>query len=162
MIKNSTIGKFTSIGSNVNICIGGHPTNLVSTHPAFYSNNKAFNTYSDDVYFDEYTKSEIGNDVWIGSNSTVMNNITIGDGAIIAYGAVVTKNVLPYSIVGGIPAKHIKFRFDEEIIIRLLEIKWWELSEDFLKQHFKLFHNPVDFIDFYDKNKAYIESFRNN
>ena len=159
-IQNTSIGKYTSIGSNVNICIGGHPTDLVTTHPAFYSNNKAFETYSDATYFDEYKKSKIGNDVWIGSNSTILNSVTVGDGAIIAYGAIVTKDVPPYSIVGGIPAKHIKYRFKEETIKRLLEIKWWELKDSFLKQHFKLFHNPDEFIKYYDNNIPYVEQFR--
>lgn len=160
-IRNAIIGKYTCIGSNVNICIAEHPTNLVSVHPAFYSNDKAFETFSDNNYFEEYEKIFIGNDVWIGSKSTIMNGVNIGDGAIIAYGAVVTKDVLPYSIVGGIPAKHLKFRFGEETINKLLEIKWWELNESFLRKHFKLFHNPDEFIKFYNLNQAHIESFRN-
>lgn len=159
-IQNATIGKYSSIGAEVYIGIGSHPTNLVSTHPAFYSNNKAFETYSDDMYFEEYRKCMIGNDVWIGSRCTILNNIMIGDGAIVAYGAVVTKNVLPYSIVGGVPAKHIKFRFDEVVVNELLNIKWWELRDEFFRKNYKLFHNPLDFIKFYQLNSDYVESFR--
>jgi acetyltransferase-like isoleucine patch superfamily enzyme len=159
-IQNAIIGRYTSIGSEVYIGIGTHPTNLVTTHPAFYSNNKEFETYADRLYFEEFEKCKIGNDVWIGSRATVLNGVTIGDGAIVAYGAVVTKNVLPYSIVGGVPAKHIKFRFDESIIIELLKIKWWELEENFLQKNFKLFHNPLNFISFYHENLVYIESLR--
>jgi hypothetical protein len=134
---------------------------MVSTHPAFYSNNKAFGTYADKLYYDELDSVRIGNDVWIGSNSTIMSNVNIGDGAIVAYGAVVTKDVMPYSIVGGVPARHLKFRFEEYIVERLLEIRWWELNDSFLKQHFKRFHNPLDFINFYDAEKEFIEKFRN-
>lgn len=161
-IINTIIGKFTSIGSNVSICVGAHPTNFVSTHPAFYANNKAFETFADKLYFDELSRIKIGNDVWIGSNSTILGNVTLGDGSIVAYGAVVTKNVLPYSIVGGIPAKFLKFRFGDEIVKRLLEIKWWELNESFLKDNFKLFLNPDEFIKYYDGNTTYIEQFRQN
>ena len=119
-----------------------HPTDMISTHPAFYANNKAFETYADRMYCDELPNIEIGNDVWIGSKSTVLGNIRIGDGAVVAYGSVVTKDVPPYAIVGGVPARIIKYRFDKEIIDRLLEIKWWELSDDFFKKYFRLTHKP--------------------
>lgn len=159
-IRNAEIGSFCSIGSNVSINIGKHPTNLISSHPAFYSNNKCFQTFSDKMYFDEYGKVTIGNDVWIGSNVTIMGDIRIGNGAIVAYGAIVTKDVPPYAIVGGIPARVLKYRFDENTIKELLEIKWWELSDEFLKRHFKLFHDQMIFIEFYNSNKDYVESYR--
>ena len=76
----------------------------------------------------------IGNDVWIGAKSTIMSGVKIGDGVIIAAGALVTKDVEPYSVVGGNPAKHIKYRFDEEQIVDLLKIKWWEWNEDMIKE----------------------------
>jgi acetyltransferase-like isoleucine patch superfamily enzyme len=159
-ILSADIGKYTSIGSNVMIGVGQHPTNLVTTHPAFYSNNKAFETYSDKMYYEEFDKCIIGNDVWIGSNSTILNGVKIGDGAIIALGAVVTKDVQPYSIVGGIPAKVLKFRFNENIIDRLLQIRWWEFEEDFLRTKYKLLHNPNEFIDYYENNIDQLESMR--
>ena len=159
-INNAIIGRYTSIGSEVFIGIGTHPTNLVTTHPAFYSNNKIFETYADSLYFEEFEKCQIGNDVWIGSKATILNGVTIGDGAIVAYGAVVTKDVLPYSIVGGVPAKHIKYRFNESIINELLMIKWWELEEKFLRKNFKLFHDPINFINFYHENVIQIELLR--
>lgn len=160
-LNSASLGCFSSIGSQVVVGVGSHPTNYVSTHPAFYSNNKSFETFADKMYCEEYFRIAIGNDVWIGSNSTIMGNVNIGDGAIIAYGAIVTKNIPPYAIVGGGPARVIKYRFDELTINRLLEIKWWQLSDVFLKKHFKLMHNPKLIIDFYDSNKEYVESFRN-
>lgn len=75
------------------------------------------------------TPAEIGNDVWIGQNAVIMDGVKIGDGAIVAAGAVVTKDVAPYAIVGGVPAKLIKYRFDEATIKDLLRLKWWELSD---------------------------------
>ncbi|GHT65452.1 O-acetyltransferase [Bacteroidia bacterium] len=159
-ISNVNIGSFTSIGSDVIINIGSHPTYMVSTHPAFYANNKIYETFSDKLYVQEYYKITIQNDVWIGSHATIIGNVTIGNGAIIAFGAVVTKDVPPYSIVGGVPAKIIKYRFEVVIIKKLEEIRWWEFSDDFLKQKFMLFHNVNDFIEYYDSHSNIIESFR--
>ncbi len=98
------------------------------------------------MYFDEYGEIIIGNDVWIGDGAVIMNGITIGNGAIIAARAVVTKDVKAYSIVGGIPAKIIKMRFDENIINKLQEIRWWDWDEEKLEKNFKKFHNPEEFI----------------
>ena len=87
-------------------------------------------TYLQDIATKKVT---IGNDVWIGIKATIMPNITIGDGAVIGANAVVTKDVPPYAVVVGVPAKIIKYRFDEEIIKDLLELKWWNYSESFIK-----------------------------
>ena len=144
-IRNTIIGNYTSIGSNVSIGIGSHPTNLVSTHPAFYSNNKAFNTFAKKNYVHEYGKCNIGNDVWIGSNVTILNNINVGDGAIIAFGAVVTKDIEPYSIVGGVPAKHIKYRIDESLRTKVALTKWWDSETAFLAENYKIFHDVEEF-----------------
>lgn len=160
IIRDAIIGKFVSIGSEVLIGVGEHPTNFVSTHPAFYANNKSFSTFSSKQFFIENGNVHIGNDVWIGSRATLMNGVKIGDGAIIAYGAVVTKDVKPYSIVGGVPAKHIKYRVDENIIDDLLGIKWWDLQAIFYKNHYELFHDPIYFLNYYKENKDYVESFR--
>lgn len=152
-INLSKIGKFCSIASNVHIGVGAHPTNFVSTHPTFYANNKPFKTFADKMYFTEESGAiEIGNDVWIGSNSVILNNCRIGDGAIVALGSVVTKDVPPYAIVGGVPAKLIKYRFTEKDIIELLKIQWWNKSDSFLSHNFKDFHNVGLFIQKYLKS----------
>src|SRR5688572_19360014 len=102
LVVNSKIGKFCSIGMFVSICPGKHPTNtFVSTSPVFYSLNKP--TFSEKQAFDESGEVEIGNDVWIGSNSIILDGVKIGHGAIVAAGSVVNKDVEPYSIVGGVP-----------------------------------------------------------
>jgi len=142
-IWNTKIGKYCSIGSNVKCGLGLHPScNFVSTHPIFYSTDKQCQvTFADKKYFQEEKQIIIGNDVWIGSNVIISSGINIGDGAIIASGAVVTKNVLPFSIVGGIPAKIIRYRFNPEEIEFLLKYKWWDLAVNWLKENFLLFHD---------------------
>lgn len=146
---NAIIGKFCSISSNVKIVDSTHPTNFISTAPVFYSTQKQCGkTFCTECYFDEmlyFDKRKeqsvcIGNDVWIGENVILKGGIKIGDGAIIAMGAVVTKDVLPYTIVGGIPAKTIKHRFKEDLEKVLLNIRWWNYDEEWMKKNIDIFH----------------------
>jgi acetyltransferase-like isoleucine patch superfamily enzyme len=130
-ITNTNIAKFCSIGPNFCSSPGIHPINGISTSPIFYSNNPPVGRHiSSKNNFVESKKVTIGNDVYIGANVTILDGITIGDGAIIGAGAVVTKNVEPYAIVGGVPAKLIKYRFEKEIINKLLKVQWWDFDED--------------------------------
>lgn len=154
---NAVIGRYCSIASNVKCVAGSHPSNtFVSTHPAFFSTKRQAgftyveeNLYREDIFVDnEKHLVKIGNDVWIGSNVLLLPGITIGDGAIIAAGAVVTKDVEPYAIVGGVPAKKIKKRFTDDEISFLLKFKWWDKSSVWLKQNHKLFAD----INFFIKN----------
>lgn len=143
-ISNCKIGKFCSIGPNVRIGLGMHPTNFLSTFPAFFSTKRQCQiSFTDYDYFEEIGTNVIGNDVWIGAHSIILDNIIIGDGAIIAAGSVVTKNVLPYCIVGGVPAKVIKKRFNDEKIKELLELKWWEKNVDWIKENVSIFQSPI-------------------
>jgi len=151
-IIKSNIGKYCSIGPNVILGMGIHPTDLISTHPAFYSNNKSFKTFSNKNYFEEYEKITLGNDVWIGSNAIIMGGVTIGDGAIVAAGAIVTKDVKPYEVVGGIPAKHIKMRLDKKIIDRLMKIKWWDKDESWIENNFSLFLDSNEFLNYFSND----------
>lgn len=147
-IMNTSIGKFCSIGQGVNICLGRHPSStFVSTHPAFFSTNKQNGmTFADQEYFSEMGSTIIGNDVWIGSDAIILDDITIGDGAIIGAGAVVTKNVPPYAIVVGVPAKTIKYRFSQAEILFLENFKWWNKSEEWLQANYKDMHDIKKFI----------------
>jgi acetyltransferase-like isoleucine patch superfamily enzyme len=123
------IGKYCSIGPNITIITGGiHPTNWVSTFP-FRANWDILGKFEDGM---PYTKGdiEIGNDVWIGSGVTILSGVNVGHGVVIASGAIVTKDIPPYAIVGGNSCKIIRYRFDEEKIVKLLEIKWWDWSEE--------------------------------
>ena len=158
-IKNAAIGRYSSIATDVMTVSGTHPTDFVSMHPAFYSTAKqAGFTYVDKDSFAEYDyldkdqkiSVKIGNDVWIGARATILEHVTIGDGAVVASGAVVTKDVPPYAIVGGVPAKVIRYRFSPEEIEKLLEIKWWDKDEAWLKQHANEFCSIREFLE---KNK---------
>lgn len=142
-IWNTKIGKFCSIGSNVKCGLGSHPSSTyVSTHPIFYSIDKQVQiTFADKEYFEEENSIEIGNDVWIGANVILVGEIKIGNGCIIASGAVITKDVPPYAIVGGVPGKIIRYRFDEKEIKYLLKLKWWDSDIKWLKDNFLLFHD---------------------
>lgn len=146
-ISHSEIGSFCSIGNNVILNPGVHPINWVSTSPVFYSGKDSVKVkYAN---FDKVKRRSlvIGSDVWIGSNVVVMGGVNIGHGAIIGASSVVTKNVPPYAIVGGVPAKILKYRFDENLIEELLQSKWWELDENELKKVASKFMEPRNFLD---------------
>jgi len=120
------VGNFCSIATNVNIYLGGnHRTDWVTTYPFGHINKDKFNIFNGQGHPSTKGDVIIGNDVWIGANVTIMSGITIGDGAVIANNSHVVKSIAPYSLVGGNPAKLIKYRFTEEQIEKLLEIKWW-------------------------------------
>lgn len=134
-IGYADIGSFTSIGPNVLLGgLGCHPVDRLSTHPAFYSARlQAGDTFSESDTFEELPRVQVGSDVWIGAGSIVLDGVSISDGAIIAAGAVVNKDVPPYAIVGGVPARIIRYRFDAETIDALLEWRWWDLDNNQLQ-----------------------------
>lgn len=128
---NLTIGKFSSIAGGVKIYLGGgHRTDWITTYPFGHINTHIFNSFSGLGHPSTNGNVTIGNDVWIADNVTIMSGVTIGDGAVIASNSHVVKNVEPYSIAGGNPAKHIKFRFSQSKIEKLLFLKWWDLSNE--------------------------------
>lgn len=155
------IGRYCSIGSNVKAIAGRHPTSqFVSTHPAFFSTSKqAGFTYVEKNKFEEYLyvhdhySVDIGNDVWIGSDARIMGGISIGDGAIIAAGALVTKDVPPYAIVGGVPAHIIRYRFDDNQVKKLLNIQWWDRDEEWIKKHSECFEDIDEFLTRVEREK---------
>ena len=163
-LDRTKIGRYCSIADHVRTGFGTHPTHtVVSTFPSFYYDTKNIPfsfmegqppLYSVWRYADSNDRDlvEIGNDVWIGSHVLIMDGVKIGDGAIVAAGAVVTKNVEPYSIVGGVPAKHIKYRFTEEQRKALLAIKWWEKDFEWVKEHYMNFQEIDKFLtEYFDK-----------
>lgn len=134
-IFHLTIGSFCSIGENVIIGHADHPTDLISTSPLFYKDDNPFGTSEFiDHGISEFKKTVIGNDVWIGVNAFIKGGVKIHDGAVIGAGAVVTRDVEAYTVVGGVPAKPIKKRFSESIINELLKINWWSLEGNNLKK----------------------------
>ena len=163
------IGRFCSINDTARIW-NNHPVDYVTTHPLldhrmFYSFDKQekreeycqkYGKYFNNVNFEnsalrKNTPIRIGNDVWIGANVMILPGVAIGDGAILAAGAVVTKDVKPYTVVGGVPAKTIKKRFDDEMIETFLKIKWWEWTVDKIEENIELFYQPEVFCEKFGK-----------
>lgn len=137
--KKTKIGNYTSIANGVYLGTSQHPTDFLTTHPMTYTSSAEY-LYGDlnvepshvfDISHINYPV-EVGNDCWIGTRAIIMDGVRIGHGAIIASGAVVTRDVPPYAIVGGVPAKIIKYRFDKVTIEKLLEIKWWDFPEEII------------------------------
>ena len=144
-LPKTKIGRYTSIAFNVVVEPGTHSTDIVSSHP-FFETKEQYLTTENGFY------CEIGNDVWIGRDALIKGGVKIGDGAVVGMGAVVTKDVPPYAIVGGNPAKLIRYRFDEETVRKLLEIKWWALDPAQVEIKKELLGDP----------DAFIRSFSNN
>ena len=152
ILKDLSIGKFCSIGPNVRNRLGNHPIqDFASTHPAFYSPDSPPGTFVREQYFDEFGEDvRVGNDVWIGADTLLMDGITIGNGAVIAARSVVTQDVPPYAIVGGTPARLIRFRFDEETIDRMQQVNWWDKDLSWIQAHASLFRDVQKLIDALD------------
>lgn len=150
-ISLTTIGKYCSIGPNFLCGWGIHPMHGISTSPMFYSTVKqnGFSVSSSNKVI-ERKEIKIGNDVFIGSNVVVLDGIMIGDGAVIGAGAVVSKDIPPYAIAVGSPIKIIKYRFDEKIIKDLLELQWWNKTEEVHFNIEKNFFNVENFISSYN------------
>lgn len=149
---NADIGRFTSIAHRVNCINATHPLSepFATTCPLFFSLNPNRNpgkeTFAKRQVAEEYRQIDkergidiqIGSDCWIGANVTLLGGVKIHDGAVVLTNATVTKDVPPYAIVGGVPAKIIKYRYDEETIKFLLQTKWWENSIEWFRQNWEL------------------------
>ncbi len=163
---SAQIGRFTSIAAHVSTVAGRHAYQApyATTCPMFFSLNpnhyQSGYTFATEQIFDEFKLAvpekkldvEIGNDVWIGGKVILIGGVHIGDGAVVLAGAIVTKDVPPYAIVGGIPARVIRYRYDEETIKFLLSIKWWNNSEEWFKKNWRLL-SDIDQLKEYYKNK---------
>jgi len=141
----STIGSFCSISSDVKIGMRNHPLSYISTSPVFYSKFRGW--VKDDLFNEANEKTvKIEEDVLISANAIIINGVKIGRGAVVGAGAVVTKDVPPYAIVAGVPAKVIKYRFPSNIIQQIEASKWWEKDDEALKDRLHLAHNPLEFL----------------
>jgi acetyltransferase-like isoleucine patch superfamily enzyme len=147
-VWNATIGRFCCIGPEALVGLGRHPTReFVSSHPAFYSTRaQAQLTFVREQKFEEFRPVTIGHDVWIGARAIVLDGATIGDGAIVGAGAVVTGDVPPYAVVSGVPAKVVRYRFDEATIAAIQASRWWDLGLDVLRANADAFADPARFV----------------
>lgn len=153
-IMNTTIGSFCSIANSVIIGGGAHPIEWVSTSPVFYAGRDSVRAKFSEFERTPVLQTIIGNDVWIGQNSLIKQGVLVGDGAVIGMGSVVTKNIPPYAIVAGNPAKILRYRFDMEMCNLLLESKWWEMSDDILLEISQNIRNPKEFISQLNSKKG--------
>lgn len=145
--KNSSIwyaqiGKYCSLSWNVSIGGGEHDFHRVTTHSLLYAPSYGF--IEKPAYDRLGKKCEIGNDVWVGAGAQILRGVTVGDGAVIGAGAIVTHDVEPYSIVAGVPAKKIGQRCSDELIAELIKIKWWDINPEILKMHSDLLARELD------------------
>lgn len=151
-VEEAEIGKFCSIARNVIIGPCDHNYNWVSTHP--FINSTFYEFIERDKPRPQKSTPVIGNDVWIGMNSVILRGVKIGHGAVVAAGSIVTHDVEPYSIVAGVPARHIKYRFSKQFRDALLEIKWWDWNEEQLKEAVPLFYNVEEMIVKYQAGES--------
>jgi acetyltransferase-like isoleucine patch superfamily enzyme len=143
------VGKFCSIAGNVKIYLGmNHRTDWITTYPFGHIYTNIFNTFNGAGHPSSKGDVIIGNDVWIGNDVTIMSGIKIGNGAVIAANSHVVRDVEPYTVIGGNPAKQIKYRFTKEQIEKLMEIKWWDWDDDKINRYAPLLcsNNIDDFI----------------
>ena len=151
------VGKFCHIGDNCIIGQAGHRIDLATTYPLHYHFTNAINDVSEDKTKDERRMIKptlIGNDVYIGESVVIQGGIEIGDGSVIASRSVVTKDVEPYSVVGGIPAKILKKRFSDDIIEDLMNIRWWDFHHDVIRENIDSFTLEIEeFIRHWSKLK---------
>lgn len=149
-VVNCDIGRYCSIAEGVTIGSNGHPIDWVSTSPAFYgAQDGAFaGELATTLKFDtDAPRTHIGNDVWIGKNALLKAGITVGNGAVIGMGSVVTRDVPAYAIVAGNPARIIRMRFPEELIERLQNSRWWDLEPETIKKYASFMDRPKEFLD---------------
>ena len=150
-VENAEIGKYCSIADHCRIGMSGHSLHYLSTSPIFTQTMNALQEkwIENDVFEnkEDEERAFLGNDVWVGSHVLIKGGVHIGNGACIAAGAVVVKDVAPYSIVGGVPAKVIRYRFSPEVIEKLLELQWWDIPEEVLKKNIVLFQKEDVTVD---------------
>ena len=146
VVDNTSIGRFCCISDHCCIGLPVHDPHLLSMSPVFTVRNNAAKTSWVEQDFQDYESPPvtIGHDVWVGTHAIIMGGLTIGDGAVVAAGAVVTNDVPPYAIVGGVPARLIKYRFSPETVSLIRQKAWWDQPESFLKENRDMFQSSSE------------------
>ncbi|MBQ3094402.1 MAG: CatB-related O-acetyltransferase [Clostridia bacterium] len=148
----TNIGKFCSISDSVVCGLPEHDATYVSTSPVFNKGKNVTKLSYGTLPRPVHPNTAIGNDVWIGANVTIKAGVTVGDGAVIGMGSIVTKDIPPYAIVAGVPAKIIRYRFDEETVAKLQALQWWNWDEETLKAHGNRFDDPCELLKQWEEN----------
>ncbi|WP_082568174.1 CatB-related O-acetyltransferase [Pelomonas sp. Root1217] len=144
-LNNVRVGRFCSIGFEALVGLGEHPVDRFATHPAFYSpNNPVGLRWTSTPLFQEMQPVSLGSDVWVGARATILSGVSIGDGAIVAAGSVVTKDVPSFAIVAGVPARLIRLRFPPELCEALSALKWWDCPLEQLRHCVSQIEQPMD------------------
>lgn len=144
-LVHATVGKFCSVAADCCLGLPSHTLAFRSTSPIFTERKNALGvTWTSQNFFTPAKRVEIGNDVWIGERAIILGGIRIGDGAVVGAGAIVTKDVPAYAIVGGVPAKIIRYRFAPETIQTLRKMQWWNWSDSELVRRIDEFQHAVD------------------
>ena len=146
VVDNTSIGRFCCISDHCCIGLPVHDPHLLSMSPVFTVKNNAAKTSWLEQDFQDYESPPvtIGHDVWVGTHAISMGGLTIGDGPVVAAGAVVTNDVPPYAIVGGVPARLIKYRFTPETVSLIRQMAWWDQPESFLKENRDMFQSSSE------------------
>lgn len=147
LVQNSIIGNYCSISENCSIGLPAHRLDLISTSPVFLEGKNVLRTNLAEIHDERDPVTVIANDVWIGFGVLVKSGVHIENGAIVAAGAVVTHDVPAYAVVAGVPAKIIRFRFNEKQINMLLESKWWEKDDEILVKASSNMDNVEKFVE---------------
>jgi acetyltransferase-like isoleucine patch superfamily enzyme len=143
-IYQTDISKYCSISWDCDVGLENHQHALLSTSPLFTeTTNGTGSSWTSNQSSPPKNRTRIGNDVWIGARTLIIGGIEVGDGAVIGAGSIVTRSIPPYAIAVGSPARVIKYRFPSEIIRQLLEIKWWDYPEEYLRDNISLFQTPI-------------------
>ncbi len=147
IVQNTSIGKFSNIAAHVRIGPTDHPMERPTLHHFTYRRRMFGMDETDDLAFFQHRHAQrctIGHDTWLGHGVIVMNGVHIGHGAVVGSGAVVTRDIPPYAVAVGVPAKIVKYRFTPEQIKALLELNWWDWSHERIKERFDSFCGSID------------------
>lgn len=148
------IGNFTSIASGVILGGARHPMEWIGMSPVFYKGRDSIKKKFVEYELPPTKRVKVGSDVWIGRNAIILSGVNVGDGAVVGAGAVVTKDVPPYAVVAGNPARIIKYRFDDDMINSLISIKWWNLDDDKISQFASLCKDPSRVVEYIENEGA--------